>query len=256
MLANWIVPADGDWAARVSSWVDGTGCDAWFWQREVVSPGEYVALWLRDAGQTPGTAEWTSRYETWVRWLSDNSVAAIGMGLATLWKPDTDSAPVIVCEDVPQAVEQPAGMHLPGWIRRQRWLAGTTDAELVHAVLAPAADLIRARFDLHALGGDNAGGWDARRVELRQSHGMRWELETDESIAALVGACNGEIPLGIVLHLLAVTLGSSEVAVREAALPVVRDLVSRGFLEPARSAWRCPKGPASDLGRGGAEGRC
>ena len=225
MLANWVIPADGDWAERVGGWLTGRGCDAWIWQREVLGPGEYVALWLRDAGETPGTPRWTQRYHAWVSWFEHEGIPAVGMGLVTLWR--TDAAEVIRCEDVPQAVQQPAGAHLPGWVARQRWLAATGDATLLATHLRACGDLIRERCDLHS-----TDGWAPATVRLRQSHGMRWELDSDDAIASLVGACTGAAPLYVVLDLLAAALDTPADDLVAGALPVVRDLVARGFLEP------------------------
>jgi len=226
MLANWIIPADGDWADRVGSWVDGLGCDVWVWQREVLGVGEYVSLWLRDAGEAPGTERWAARYDAWVDWFAKAGIPAVGMGLVTLWR-TADGGEIIRCEDVPQAVEQPAGAHLPAWRERQRWLASHPDDALIGARLRTAADLVRTRYDLR-----EDDGWATARTELRLSHGMRWELEADEAITALVGACNGDVPLGFAIDVLAASLGASPDDVREAVLPVVRDLIGRGFLEP------------------------
>ena len=61
-------------------------------------------------------------------------VVAIGMGLVTLWRTDT-ADPTIVCEDVPQAVEQPVGAQLAAWHARRRWLALNTDEDLLGAAL-------------------------------------------------------------------------------------------------------------------------
>ncbi|HEY2272671.1 MAG TPA: methyltransferase [Jatrophihabitantaceae bacterium] len=69
LLVNWIVPRDGDWVERVEGWLAGTGCDAWIWQREVVEPAAYVSLWLRDAGEVPGSPRWRDRYTRWLDWF-------------------------------------------------------------------------------------------------------------------------------------------------------------------------------------------
>ena len=225
LLANWIVPPDGDWAGRVGGWLEGSRCDAWVWQREVLGPGEYVSLWLRDAGELPGTERWRASYEQWVRWFEHHGIPAVGMGLVTLWR--TEAAEIIRCEDVPQAVQQPAGAHLPAWLHRQRWLATHTDDALLGSRLTACRDLIRERNDVHS-----PHGWTPATVRLRQSHGARWELDSDDSIAALVGACTGEVPLRLVLDVLAATLDAATDEVTAAAVPVVRDLVARGFLEP------------------------
>jgi methylase of polypeptide subunit release factors len=225
LLANWIIPADGDWTGRVESWFPDVGCDAWVWQREVVEPGAYVTMWLRDAGETPGTPRWVERYDRWCDWFAANEVAALGMGLITIWR-GTGTSARVHCEDVPQAVEQPAGAHLWGWIERRRWLAAHDDAALRAARLRHADGLVLTRHD--SLGGQ---GWTEAFTQLRQSAGMRWELEADEAISGLVAACDGDTPLGVVLDVLAAVTGAAEDDVAGAALPVVRDLIARGFLE-------------------------
>jgi SAM-dependent methyltransferase len=226
LLLNWAIPRDGDWQSRVAGWLSGSGCDAWVWQREVADPGEYVSLWLRDAGEVPGSPRWRTRYLRWTDWFDQAGIAAVGMGLVTLWRTDRD--PVVRCEDVPQAVEPPAGTLMPGWVARQRWLAGRTDRQLLRAALRACPDLVRDRVDV--LGAD---GWEPTELGLRQARGMRWSLAADDVVAGLVAACDGTRPLGLVLDLLAVLVpDQDEDAVRRAALDVVRDLVSRGILEP------------------------
>ena len=225
VLANWLIPTDGDWADRVSAWAAGRGCDAWFWQREVADLGAYVGLWLRDTGDLPGSPGWSQRYDAWMDWFAAAGVAAVGMGLVTLWRTDRD--PVIVCQDVPQSLDQPIGAHLPDWIARQRWLAVTPDDALLAAPLRRVQGLVRMT---EAAAGDR--GWRPERQFLRQGHGMRWEVEIDEAIAAVVAGCDGTAPLGLLAGVLAASIGAPATSVVHALLPTVRELVSQGFLIP------------------------
>lgn len=225
LLANWIIPADGSWQERVQGWLAGTGCDAWVWQREIAEPGEYAALWLRDAGESPGSARWRSEYDRWLDWFAAGGVAAVGMGLITMWR--TDAEPVVVLEDVPQPYEQPIGPHVAAWHDRQRWLAEHDDAELLGAALAAAPALVRDLSEVLA-----SGGWHPAAMRLRQSHGMRWEVEIDDAVSALVAGCDGTAPLLAPIGVLAAAVGVAVSEVAQALLPVVRDLVGRGFLLP------------------------
>jgi hypothetical protein len=72
---------------------------------------------------------------------------------------------------------------------------------------------------------------------VRQSHGLRWELEVDEAVAGLIAGCADPAPLPPLLQLLAAANGVSTEAVGQAVLPVLRDLIERGFLVPV------PDGP-------------
>jgi hypothetical protein len=49
-------------------------------------------------------------------------------------------------------------------------------------------------------------------------------------VAALVGACDGELPVGTLLDAVAQLLGHDPAETRATYLPVVRELVDEGFL--------------------------
>lgn len=224
LLGNWAITAEGDWQERAGEWLHGSGCDAWVWQREVAEPGEYVALWLRDAGEQPGTAPWSAQYDAWLDWFERERILAVGMGLITMRRTDRD-APLHVLEDVRQAVEQPSGPAIADWFAAHDLLATTTDDKLLDARPARAGEIVRTTDQL-----TGPDGWRAARQVLRQSRGMRWEIEIDDAMTALVAGCDGATPLRVVLGLLASALGSPIDDVAAAALPVVRDLIARGFL--------------------------
>ncbi|MGI8667646.1 MAG: DUF7059 domain-containing protein [Jatrophihabitans sp.] len=223
LLANWIIGAEQDWQDRLAGWLPPTGCQAWIWQREMAEPGEYVAMWLRDAGEQPGTERWRLRYDRWLDWFADAGVLAVGMGLVSIRRGGCAPSRV-VCQDVPQAHEQPIGTAVAQWFDRESWLAGT---DLLTARLAAAPGLVletRALLD--------AEGWQPALSVLRQSHGMRWELEIDEAVAALIAACSAPMPLRVLLELVAAAVDAPVEEVVAALLPVVHDLIERGFLVP------------------------
>jgi methylase of polypeptide subunit release factors len=226
LLANWIIGASQTWQERVTCWLPDTGCQAWIWQREVAEPGEYAALWLRDAGEQPGTARWRQRYDQWLDWFAESEVAAIGMGLVNIRR-TAGSSSQIVCEDLPQAYERPIGDAIERWFDRSSWLGATSSAQLLQSRLRADADLVCSTHSLIT-----RDGWQPALVQLRQSNGLRWQLEVDEAVSALVAACTGEPTLGVVLSVVAAAVSAAPDEVSAALLPVVRDLVERGFLVP------------------------
>jgi hypothetical protein len=226
LLANWVIPVDGEWTERLAGWLPAHGVDAWIWQREVAEPGEYVSLWLRDAGELPGSPRWQARYHRWLDWFGQAGVAAVGMGLVSIRRTDRPSR--IVCENVPQAYQPPIGACIAGWFDRQAWLAG---ADLLAGRLVADPGLVLTTQSL--LGDGEQAGWQPARSTLGQSGGLRWELEVDEAVAMLVAACTGEVTTGLALRLIASATGLPAEDVIEALLPVLRDLIGRGFLIPA-----------------------
>ncbi|HEV2885962.1 MAG TPA: methyltransferase [Jatrophihabitans sp.] len=226
LLANWIIDGSRSWQERVSGWLPATGCRAWVWQREVAEPGEYVALWLRDAGEQPGTAGWRQRYDGWLDWFAATGVAGIGMGLINVRRtPEQDSR--VVCQDVRQPHEHPIGPAIEDWFGRAAWLHGRSAAQLLDARLVAAPGMVCSTHSLIT-----ADGWQPALVQLRQAGGLRWELEVDDAVAALVAACTGEATLGVVLSVLAAAVSADADAVTTALIPVVLDLIERGFLVP------------------------
>jgi len=221
-----VIGADGDWQDRVGSWLPAHGVDAWVWQREVAEPAEYVALWLRDGGEQPGTVSWNRRYHRWLDWFAEAGVAAVGMGLVNLRRTGEPSR--ICCEDVPQAYQPPIGPAIEGWFERTRWLAG---ADLLSARLVAAPGLV---LTTRSLLGES--GWDPALRLLTQSAGMRWELEVDSAVEMMVAACTGEVPIGLVLELLAGAVGLAAEDVARTLAPVLTDLVQRGLLLPVELA--------------------
>ena len=65
---------------------------------------------------------------------------------------------------------------------------------------------------------------------LRQQRGFRRARTADTVVAGLVGACDGDLPVGAILDALAQLLDRDPAALRAEYLPVVAELVEEGFL--------------------------
>ncbi|HLT11550.1 MAG TPA: methyltransferase [Micromonosporaceae bacterium] len=251
-LANWLHVAGMDWRERVAGWVEGTGCDAWFVQREVSDPVEYVDLWLRDAGE-PATAHEPANLDQpagadepagasvlsaprsragdprgarleWLEWFDQNKVEAVGFGVVTIRRSGRDQ-PVVRAEELRHSVEAPMGQRIAEWLARQDWLAGTqslTDARLVRA---PGLQLTQeAEHD-----GED---WAVQRQVLRLADGLRWAEEVDPVTLALVTGADGSATLGDQIEVLAAAFDTPVATLAAMLTPVAAHLVERGFLLP------------------------
>ena len=65
---------------------------------------------------------------------------------------------------------------------------------------------------------------------LRQQRGFRRARTADTVVAALAGACDGELSVGQILDAVAQLLDLDPAETRATYLPVVRELVDEGFL--------------------------
>lgn len=222
LLANWEHRGDEDWQDRLAGWLEGLGCDAWVWQREVADPAQYAALWLTDAGEK-GSPEYEARYDRWLDWFAATGVEAVGFGLVTLHRSGA-STPTIRIEEVSQPVEEPAGVSVAAWFDRQAALRDV-DLSTVRFDRAPGLELEQV-----AVPGPE--GWAVTGQRLRQPAGMRWSAAVDPAVAALVAGCDGSHPLGELAAVLEPAFGIEPGQVEQMA----RGLADRGFLIPQLGA--------------------
>ncbi len=125
----------------------------------------------------------------------------------------------------PERARGALGPHVADWFLRHGWLHRREDRALLAEHLRVADDVVQEQF---------GGAWaeDPERVVLRQRRGMMRAEPADTATAALVGACDGTLPLGRLVDAVADVLEADRDELRGAVLPVVRRLVADGFLQP------------------------
>lgn len=213
VLANWVVPAGGDWQERIAGWVPGD-CDAYVVQREVIDPAAYVELWLKDAG-VHGTSDYLVRYDTWLSWFEEQGIEAVGFGWINLRRSGGAAREFL---EWPYDIEQPIASAIGEWARATDATVGLDS----HLTL---------RVDVRQETIGEAGAADPETVILRQQRGMRRARQVDTVEAALVGACDGDLSVGQILDAVSQLLDLDAQETRETYLPVARELVAEGFLQ-------------------------
>jgi hypothetical protein len=224
LLASWLHIEGEDWADRVMRWLPA-GTDAWFAQRDVADPGLYVGTWLRDAGIDPHSPEGRAKAGAWLDWFAENKVQGVGFGFVTLRRAEV-AHPTIVCEDLRQAFDDPLGPEAGGWLDRVAWLREHGDELLDTRFRVPPTVL------LESVAGPGDEGWETTIRRLHRTDGPGWQHEIDELGAALLAGCRGALPLSDLLELLSFAHGGSAEELQETALPMIRELVRHGMVEP------------------------
>ena len=227
LLGNWEHHAGEGWQDRVSSWLPA-GLDAWVVQREVQDPAEYAETWARDGGHRPGTSAYDGLVERYLDDFAARGVEAVGLGVVTVRRPDDGEAayrPRRRLEELtgPVGAEGPMGTVVAEVLAAERWLATTTDDALLDARLVTAADVSEERFGV-------PGAEDPQVVLLRQGGGLQRAVRADTALAALVGACDGELTVGQIVSALASLLDEPVGDLTGRVLPSVRRLVADGLL--------------------------
>lgn len=216
VLGNWAHTADQPWDARLAGWVAGTGCDALVIEREVLDPYEYVEIWLADAGLA-GTPSYKEMYERWLNYFDSLGITGVGMGWFTLVNAGRTDPDVRV-ESWPHAVEQPVGAAFQEHFESVAD-ARLTDAELLALPWTLAADVVQETLGV-------PGAEDPSHIVLRQQRGFRRAVEVDTALAAVLGACDGDLTLGDILAAVAGLLEVPTAALVGDVLPRIRPLIA------------------------------
>ncbi len=221
VLANWAHARGEDWTDRVSGWFAGSGCDAHVVQREVLDVHEYAELWLADAGLA-GSPEYLPRYAEWLDYFEALGIEAVGMGWLLLHRAGRD-VPHVRLEEWPYAVEQPLAPALERELEAVGTVHALTDEALLARHWVLAADVVEETTGV-------PGEADPQHLVLRQQRGFRRATEPGTALAGVLGACDGELPLGTVVTSVAGLLDVDAAALIAEVVPEVRRLVVDGFL--------------------------
>ena len=221
ILGNWAHVAGQSWQDRLADWVSGTGLDAHIVQREVLDVPAYVELWLADAGLA-GSPDYRQRFAEWLDYFAVLGIESVGMGWLLLTRAGRED-PWLRIEDWPYAVEQPIA---PAFAAESAWISASRRPEndLLSHAWALTDDVIEETTG-------QPGAADPQHIVLRQQRGFRRAVEADTALAAVLGACDGELPLGVVIDVVASLLEVDPVALRADLFPRLRTLIADGWFD-------------------------
>jgi len=221
-LANWEYRADESGLDRVRGWVDPS-LDAWVIEREVLDPLAYAELWVRDGGTVPGTPAYARLIDAWLDDFAQRGVTGIGFGYVLLRRPLAGSPTLARYERITGGGEEAFGPHLAACLEEHDRAALLDEEGLSAATLRVAPDVTEARH--HRPGEESPSV-----IELRQGGGFARTIEVDPALAALVGACDGDLAVGVLIDAIAELLEVDATPLRADLLPRVRELIVTGFL--------------------------
>jgi hypothetical protein len=221
VLGNWVHRRDEPWEDRLATWIRSTGCDAWVVERELIDVNRYVELWLDDAGLR-GSQEYTGRYDSWLSWFEQQGIDAVGFGWLLLRNVGRD-VPHVQIESWPYEVEQPLGPRLAAWGQAVDLTRSMDDAALLGSRLLVAPDVVEERFS-------PPGAADPEHIVLRQQHGMRRARQVSTAVAAMVGACDGELTVEQIADALGTLLQEPVHELRIELVEAARGLLTEGLL--------------------------
>jgi methylase of polypeptide subunit release factors len=224
LLGNWEDRAVAG-LDRAQSWARESGLDSWIVQRDRLDPARYAETWVRDGGTLPASPEGADLIGAWLDDFAARGVVGVGVGYVLLRRPA--EAPTLArAERLDAPIGEAAaalGSHLAEALAAQDRAATLPDAELAAQVLVVAPDVTEERS--HWPGEEHPSV-----LVLRQGGGFHREVRVDPGLAAVVGACDGDLPLGAIVAAVADLLEVDAAELAAVVLPAVRELLAGGLL--------------------------
>ncbi|MDR6988101.1 methylase of polypeptide subunit release factors [Paenarthrobacter nitroguajacolicus] len=227
MLGNWEVTAGSDWKDRPMAWLEDSGLDVWFIQREQVGPEQYAETWLQDASQNRDREQYKDAYAAYLDDFASRNVEGVGFGMIWLRRPESGHQPIIRrFEEITYPIEQPVGPHLGAAVERADWVAATP---MPDAHLVVAEDVTEERHQ-------RPGAAHPGVILLRQGAGLRRTNLLSTELAGFASACDGQLSVRQIISALISLLGGAgdfdEDAFKDGLYREVTNLVLEGFLLP------------------------
>jgi len=231
LLGNWEYRGPGDGLERVRDWVDASPVplDAWVIERDIEDAVRYSETWIRDGGTRPGTPEFDQLMKAWLDDFERRDVRSVGFGYLLLRRPAGMPAGIPTLRRFERlhgslgANEAGLGVHLGEALAAHDLQAALDDEELARLRPVVAGDVTEER---HLWPGADS----PTAILLRQGGGFGRVVSADTGLAALVGACDGELSVGAIAAALAQLLEVDENELALELLTAVRALLVDGFL--------------------------
>lgn len=227
LLGNWEDLAGSAGLDRALSWADDAGLEAWIVERDRLDPAHYAETWIRDGGTPPGTPAGEELVGAWLDDFAARAVTGVGVGYLLLRRPEGAGAEagrmLRRVERLDGPVGGPLGPHLASALTAFDTAAALSDAELAASRLVVAPDVTEERSHWPGQG-------DPSAIVLRQGGGFGRAVRVDPGLAAVVGACDGDLPLGAISDAVAELLDADPVALRAAVVVEARELLLFGML--------------------------
>jgi hypothetical protein len=237
LLGNWEYrrgdDAVDDGLQRAAGWAAAVGLEYWIVERERQDPSEYAETWIRDGGTRPGTAGFEEMHAAWLEDFAVRGVESVGFGFVLLRMPHAGVVPRLARAERLHgpAGDNPGGLgaHLAEVLAASGAVDALDDAGLRALRLEVAPDVTEERHHW-------PGAEQPTVILLRQGGGFARTVDAGTALAALVGAADGELPLGVLSDAIAELLGVDAGELWDELGAASRELVAGGLLRPVVGA--------------------
>jgi hypothetical protein len=239
LLGNWeyrAAPSGSgeDGLDRIANWIDEAALDGWVIEREVQDAALYAQTWIRDGGTRAGAE--SDRLEA--AWLDDfeaRGVTGVGFGYVVLRsrlaRPESRGERLRRIERLDGPVGTGLGSRISATLDAYDWQASRDDDAFAREMLVVAPDVTEER---HYWPGDE----HPAVMNLRQGGGFARTYPLGTALAAVVGACDGELSVAAICAAVSELLEVDPAELRAEVLPSLREFVIVGVLQSEPAAQR------------------
>ena len=230
MICNWIEEEGEDWASRLRTWFEGTGCDAWVLRSSTTDPRTYALTWMNIGRHDPAGDE--RRLEEWLSYYREQGAHSIGAGIVTMKKRPAARGPAwFRAFDGPPRVLGPSGDAVRERMEALDFLQTVTDDEALMASVFLASPKARLTQECEP----TPAGWAQVSAHVHIQQGLAYVEEVDTYVAELITACDGHRTLRAAIDRTVAATGGEPGSAPAETADIVRQLVDEGFLLPVRA---------------------
>jgi len=226
LMCDWVQPAGQSWEDHLRAWFADSGCDVWVMRQNTQQPAVYAELWIRDTEQDDPEI-FARLYSEWMAYYEREKVESICTGLIMMRR-TSGRANWLRIDDAPDDITEAYGdIVLRGFDLRDFLESASGDEALLNTKLVTSTDV-----RLMQQSEWTPQGWRVVGGQLVHVKGLRYTGNVDPRVAGLMSRCDGTHTLLELLLPLAEGLKVDVERVIAASLPLVRQLIERGFLLP------------------------
>jgi methylase of polypeptide subunit release factors len=233
MLCNWAHTDDQPWQQHLSSWVQGSGCDAWIIRSDTHDAATYANTWLQQTDKHLLQRD-SSLFDQWMDYYKKSGITAVSAGCITLRRRTPSPAPgntapnFIHIDENPSRFLGPIGADIARGLDLRTYLdSAADDNALLDTAFTASPD---TRLEQQAKPAD--GSWQILEYTLHRTAGLAHRGRCDPYIAMLVARSNGRTTLRALVTTLATDLDQPFDSIAPPLLRMVRELIAQGFLLP------------------------
>ena len=225
IICEWAMLQGGEPHDRLKQWVAGNGCDVWVSTSKGEDLPSYAMSWLRAYRAHLSPEEFHRTYNRWLDYYDDLHMTGIQTGLVVLRK--RAGGNWLYIDEAPPVI-------------RGRWGETLLQLFAIHTLLHQAtvdqlldqpyqlASAARMRHVYQQVG----SRWSSTEAEIFLEEPLPYSGRIDQYTAGLLARCDGTVPLRELIAAMGDAVGVSFAEIVEAALPILRGLLQRGYLIP------------------------